>query len=291
MDRQAGTPDPINNQGRIRRSLRLTATAWGLIRRDRTMLAIAVLSTILTLGGATLIFAVGGYFDHPGGSTPRLGLIWIIASFPLTWIATYLNVALAAAASEALDGRRLGLRQALGVAQGRLLQITTWALLATAVGILIREVLGRIPWGGRIATAVAGSAWSLATLFAVPILALEGCSALSCAERSAKLFKARWGEGVAGALVIGAWTVIVGIPAGLAIGVGAGIHEGGSAGAGIALMAAGLVGLTTVVAFASAAREVFAVALYRYAQDPTTPRVFPASELARPLVKRRRRRR
>src|SRR3954453_5044695 len=153
MSGPAATPDPINNKGRIRRSLRLTRAAWGLIRRDRTMLLLAVLSTLLTLGGATLIFIVAGYFDHPGGSTPRLGLIWIIASFPLTWIATYLNVALAAAASEAMDGRQLGLRQALGVAQGRLLQITTWALLATAVGILIREVLGRIPWGGRIAAA------------------------------------------------------------------------------------------------------------------------------------------
>jgi hypothetical protein len=279
--------DAVNNEGRIRRSLRLTGAAWKLIRTDRTMLLLVGCSTALTFGGAALIFIAGGYFDHPDQSTSRLVVIYAIASFPLTWAGTYFNVALAAAASEAMDGRRLSLGEALAVSRKRLWQITTWTLFATFVGLLIREVIGRIPWGGRIASVLVGAAWSLATLFAIPILALEGCSALSCAERSVKLFKERWGEGVTGSVVIAAWTVIVGIPAGILIGVGAGLHEGGSAATGVVLLAIGAVAVLTISAFASAAREVFSVALFRYARDGSTSGGFPENELQRPLVRRR----
>lgn len=280
--------DPVDEGGpRIRRSWRLTVRAWRVMRKDRTLLLLAATSTVFAFAGAAVIFWVGGYFDHPGRSTPRLALIWVIASFPLTWVSTYLGVALAAAASAALDGRHLGVRAALAVSQRRLGQITAWALLATAVGVILREIVSRIPWGGRLASVLVGTAWSLATLFAIPILALEGCSAVQCAERSARLFKERWGEGVTGNVVIGAWTVVVAIPAAILFGVGIGVHRQEPV-QGLALLIAGLLALMTVSAFSSAARGIFAVALFKYARDGEILGDFPESELQRPLVRKRR---
>ena len=63
---------------------------------------------------------------------------------------------------------------------------------------------------------------------------------------------------------IGAWTVIVAIPAGilLALGVGASDTQPASAAAMIVI---GLAALVVVSALAGATRQVFAVALYRYA--------------------------
>jgi hypothetical protein len=272
--------------GRIRRSWRLTVTAWQVMRRDRTLLLLAAASTVFAFAAAALIFWVGGYFRHPGRSTPRLALIWLIASFPLTWVSTYLGVALAAAASAALDGRHLGMRAALGVSQRRLGQITAWSLLATVVGIIFREIVSRIPWGGKLASVLVGTAWSLATLFAIPILALEGCSAVQCAERSAKLFKERWGEGITGNVVIGAWAVVVAIPAGCLLAAGVSVHRQDPA-TGLVLLLVGLVALMTVSAFASAVRGIFAVALVKYARDGEVLGGFQEHELQRPLVRKR----
>ena len=286
MEESART-DPIDNNGRIGRSLRLTGVAWRLIRSDRTMLALVGISTVLVLTSAVLIFAVGGYSTDPDQSTPHLALVYVIASFPITWIATYLNVALAAAASEALDGRRLALRQALAASNGRLLQITTWTLLLTVVGVLIREVLSRIPGAGRLVSVLAGAAWSIATLFAIPILALEGCSALSCAQRSVALFKERWGEGVTGSVVIVAWTVLAAIGGVMVVFVGLGVQDIWSGVAGIVLIAVGLAALLMVSAFGSTVREVFAVALFRYARDGAALGGFVERDLARPLARRR----
>jgi Family of unknown function (DUF6159) len=210
----------------------------------------------------------------------------VIGSFPLTWMSTFLNVSLAAAASAALDGRHLSAGEALAVPRKRLGQVTAWALLATVVGFVIRELLSRVPFGGRLASVLVGAAWSLATLFAIPILALEGCSAFQCAERSAKIFKERWGEGVTGNVVIVAWTALVALPAGVLIGVGADLHRT-NPGESIALIAIGLAALMTISAFASAARQVFAVALFRYAKDDVVLGGFPEEELGRPLTKRR----
>ncbi|HEY1516491.1 MAG TPA: DUF6159 family protein [Solirubrobacteraceae bacterium] len=280
--------DPADEGGaRIRRSWRLTVTAWRLMRKDRTLLLLAAISTVLAFAGAALIFWVGGYLDHPGRSTPRLALIWVIASFPLTWVSTYLGVALAAAASAALDREHLGVRAALAVSQRRLGQITAWSLLATVVGFILREIVSRIPWGGKLASVLVGAAWSLATLFAIPILALEGCSAIQCADRSARLFKERWGEGVTGNVVIGAWTMVITIPAGILLGVGISVHRQDPA-RGLALLIAGLVALMTVSAVASAVRGVFVVALFKYAREGEVLGGFAESELQRPLVRKRR---
>jgi hypothetical protein len=151
-----------------------------------------------------LVFGVGGCLRDPHPSRGRLALVLLISAWPLTFAGTFLNVALAAAAAAALDGRHLYLSAALRVAWTRLGQIAAWSLLAAGVGVLISEIAQRIPGGGRLASWVLGGAWSLVTIFAVPVLALEGCGARRCVTRSATLLRGRWGEGAAGTLGISA---------------------------------------------------------------------------------------
>jgi hypothetical protein len=113
---------------------------------------------------------------------------------------------------------------------------------------------------------LAGAAWGLATIFVIPILAIEGVGAVDSLKRSAKLFKARWGEGVTGNIAIGAWAVIATIPLAFLIGIG-GAVAGRHPGTGFPLLATGLVGLIAISTVVGATRQIFAVALYRYAID------------------------
>jgi hypothetical protein len=274
-------------EGRIARSARLCRVAGRLVRRDRTLLALAGLSTVFTGCAMLVLFYFGGYLHDPHPSRARLLLVTLIAAWPLTFVGSFINVALAAAADAELRGRRMTLRRALAVPAGRTGQIALWSLLAAGVGQLLAQIGERIPFGGRLATWVLGGAWGLLTFFAIPVLAIEGCTAAECVKRSGQLVRERWGESVAGGIGITAAFGLVGIVPALLLGVGFGIAPF-SPGAGIPLAAVGIVGLMVVSGAAAALRNVFAVALYRYAVDGEPTGGFPEPDLQHPFTKQRR---
>jgi Family of unknown function (DUF6159) len=115
-----------------------------------------------------------------------------------------------------------------------------------------------------------GAAWNLGTIFAVPLLTLEDAEPLEAVQGSARLVKSRWGEGLAGMVGIGAWMVLAMIPVGFvaAAGVLAIPHDPV---AGIAVVCLAVASLVGIVAMATATRQVFAVALFRYATGVPTP--------------------
>lgn len=272
---------PAAGEGRIARSWRLTRTAWAVVRRDATMLALAFASLMITAAATAALFWATGWWDHPDHADR---VVWLpaAAAWPLTFVGTFFNVALAAAAAAALEGGRLSLRQALGVSLSRIGQVALWSLLAAGVGALLRALSDRVPLGGRVATWIVGAAWGLVTFFAIPILALEGCAALACVTQSTRLIKRRWGEAIGGTVAVTAWAVVVALPAGVVIGVG--LALGGAA--GVVIIAIGVIALAAVSAFSGAVRQVFAVALYRYATAGHVQGGFREPDLARPFTAR-----
>ncbi|HEV7750295.1 MAG TPA: DUF6159 family protein [Baekduia sp.] len=273
-------------EGRITRSWRLTRTAVAVLRGDSTLMAVAAASVLLSVAATVALFWLAGWFHDPANSDR---LIWLAALFawPLTFAATTLNVALAAAADATLAGRHLTVRDALAVAAGRLGQIALWSLLATGVGLVLQQLAERLPLGGRVATWLIGSAWGLVTFFAVPILALEGCTAAGCVRRSTRLIRGRWGEGVGGSIIIGAWAVLAAGAGGAVLGVGLAF----SGAPRVAIVAVGLVVVLGAGALAAAIRQIFAVALYRYATDGHVRGGFAVDDLRAPFSARRRLRR
>jgi hypothetical protein len=268
-------PGAYGDEGRIGRGWRLTKVAWTLIRRDRTMLALA----FLAVAGATfftgLIFYFGGYFSHHRGHHAGLGLVALVALYPSVLVSVFFNVALASAASAAFDGERMSVGEALRIAWGKRGRIAIWALIAAFVGMLISEIASRLPGGAKLVGWLAGAAWGLATIFVIPILAMESVGALDAAKRSAGLVKNRWGEGATGSVAIGAGSAVVALPAAFTLGVGVAIAPR-QPGAGFALIGIGAIALVGISIVAAATRQVFAVALYRYAIDAPIGSFSPA---------------
>ena len=197
------------------RGWRLTKTAWALIRRDPTMISIALMGAGCGLAGAAALLYFSGYFNSPTHSRGDLALAAIIGLYPMTFLSVFFNVALAGAAAASFDGRPIGVREALGISWRRLSRIAQWSLLAAGVGLILEQLASRIPGAGRLASWLLGAAWSLATIFAVPLLALEGAGPLETAKESVHLIKSKWGEGITGLVGIGAWTVFAMIPVGI----------------------------------------------------------------------------
>ncbi len=279
----------MENEGRIARSWRLTKTAWDLVRRDRAMLALALLGMTSALIWLAVYTLIGGY-SSDGSSQGKVFLAILIALYPSTFLSVFFNVALASAANAALDGRRLSFGEAIGESRKRLGKIALWSLLSAGVGALLAELSSRIPGGGRIASALVGAAWGLATLFVIPILATRAPTPgpIKALKESVGVIRKRWGESISGTVTISFWTVFVAIPAAMLLGIGFSLIGGDSATAGAVLVAVGGLLLFAVMAISSAVQQVFSLCLYEYATDGTV-RQFSEQDLADPPFKKRRR--
>src|SRR6478672_10017332 len=106
------------HEGRIARSWRISKTAWGLVRSDPAMLALALLATssaLVWLG----VFSIFGVFSDSDGGQGKALLAMLVALYPATFISVFFNVALASAANATLEGHRLSFGEAIGEASKR----------------------------------------------------------------------------------------------------------------------------------------------------------------------------
>jgi hypothetical protein len=248
------------------------------VRCDGTSSILTALSVTFHVAAIAVLFWAAGWL---GGSQSVGRLIWmlLVTVWPVTFVTTALNVAIAASTSAALDGRGVTVREALAVARGRMGQIALWALLATGLGALLQQLAGRRPFRGPATRRILGPPWGVVIFFAVPILALEGGTAVGCVARSSRLVRERWGEGVGGSVVTGAWSAAVAAVAGGLISVGVGIGGG----AGAALLGPGVLVATAGGAWATSVHQVFAVALYRYGVTGEAAGGFAVADLQAPF--------
>ncbi len=274
------------SEGRIARSWRLTRSAWRVVRSDRALLTLAALSGVLGVAGVAVIFGLAGPFGAGGFSRGQVAMAALVVAYPLMFVSVFLNTAIAAAAAVALDGRRLSVGGALAVPARRVGTVALWALIAAGVGVLLEQIASRLPLGGSIIVRLVGVGWSLASLFAIPVLALEECSAPQCLKRSAHVVKERWGEGISGNVMISAWTVLVMIPAAVVFAVALGASHGEPA-ARDGVIFVGVLVLVAIVAITAVVRQTFAVALYRYATTGSAEGPFEQRDLQAPFSPKR----
>ncbi len=276
-----------DREGRIARSWRLTKTAWGLVRQDRAMVALALLGMTSGLIFIAVFTLIGGYSGDASQGEVLIAIL--ISLYPSTFLGVFFNVALASAANAALEGRRLSFGEAIGESRKRLGKIALWSLLAAGVGALLAELSSRIPGGGRIASALVGAAWGLATLFVVPILATVAPTPgpVTALKDSVAVVRKRWGEGISGSVTITVWMVFIAIPAAILLGIGFAVMGSGSGALGAVLVALGGLLLFAVAALGSAVQQVFLLCLYRYATEGTA-RGFSEQDLANPPFRQRR---
>ena len=159
--------------------------------------------------------------------------------------------------------------------------IAGWALVLTTVNLALQLLRERAGILGSLLLGAATVAWTLATFLVVPILALEGLGPLQALDRSAAaLFRAKWGEQLVGTASIDLLFAVFGTVPALAL-VFLGLASG-STPIAVGCFVVGILAAVAAGVLGSAARSVFAVALYRYASGtgPTGPFTTADLELA-----------
>ena len=263
--------------GRFRNSLDLAKSSWSLLKSDKQLIWLPVISTLATLVAiATFALPVLALSNMSGGSFQPLAVaVGVLGYFVLAYITVFFNAALVFAADELIRGGKPTIGTAIAGAKSRAHRILPWAIVSAIVSVILRTLENRGGVIGRIGGMIAGIAWSLVTFLVLPILVLEGISVRDTLKRSAKLFKGTWGEQVianAGISIIG---FVALIPALLVGRIGRGQRH--------LIAAVPLVGIAViygaiVLAITAALTGVFQTTLYHYAANGM-PAAFAESEL------------
>jgi Family of unknown function (DUF6159) len=273
--------------GTLSRSWDLLGQSFRVLKSDKELMWLPVISAIFCIAATVIIFGSGMLFVWPFGSVPhdvaRQKLLYqemapfIFLFYIVTYsIAIYFNVALVSIASDRLAGGRATLNDGLQRAWERKWRIVEWAILAATVGILLRMLERRLNFLGRIVTSIIGFVWTLASFFVVPLLAAEDVGPVEALTRSASIFRKTWGEEVVGGFSFGLIFSLLAIPGILLPILGA---RFGSTGMLTGLAIAVIYWLLLAV-INSAAQGIFVAALYRYATTQQISGGFNAGELA-----------
>lgn len=139
-------------------------------------------------------------------------IYFAVIYFASMFSATFFNVAFYHEILRALQGGEVSIARGLRFASTRLGSILMWTLLAASVGLLIKAIEERLPWVGRLIARLIGLAWSVASVFAIPVLVLEedSMNPLKVLSRSAASVRKTWGESLIGYVGLSFGGAIVG---------------------------------------------------------------------------------
>ncbi|MGO8699229.1 MAG: DUF6159 family protein [Limisphaerales bacterium] len=210
--------------------------------------------------------------------TPAVGAAYALC-VPLVYLlsmllATFFNVAFYSEIIAALNGKGVSFRRGLASAYGRLPSIVVWSLFAGLVGWLIRSLEARLPFAARIFTGFIGLAWSIAAVFAIPVIIQEQPmrNPLKILQQSAMTLKKAWGESLVGYVGFSAAELAIflcSLPPFLLAGALAYLFKSVWL---IAIAAAiWLLGLLVMTYISGVAGNVYRCALYLYAAEGVIP--------------------
>ncbi|PWU11507.1 MAG: hypothetical protein C5B50_23270 [Verrucomicrobia bacterium] len=134
------------------------------------------------------------------GFTPGAVVYFAFIYFVAMFIATFFNVAFYNEILAALTGQPVSVARGLRFAFTKLGSILMWTLFAGLVGLIIKTIEERFALVGRIIGRLLGIAWSIAAVFAIPVIVREEKNAnpFSVLQKSASAIKRTWGEALIG---------------------------------------------------------------------------------------------
>lgn len=261
----------------ISRGFRLAKASWQVVREDRELLWLPVISFFCSLI-VMAVFALGalgiGLPENESSQvSPALYVLGFVMYVALAFVSIYFNAAVIGTAMKWLQGENASIRDGLALARQHIWKIFVWALITATVGMILRSLQERAGILGRIVLGIVGIAWTVLTFFVVPVLLFEPVGVGESIKRSGSIFRQRWGETFIGNGTIGLVIFLVSIPI-LIVG---GLITAAVPALGIVLL---VVAIGVLMAVGSATTGVFNAALYRYATTGETSGAFTQEDMA-----------
>ena len=275
--------------GRISNTWQLAKVSWGVLKKDRELLWMPVLSflasAVVIAVVIALTFLTASTESSQGQNTmefnPAMVVVYVVAALVLGVIAVFFNGALVAGAHERLTGGDPTVRSAIGRAFARIPGLVPWAIITTTVGLILQALRDRAGWLGRIVTSLLEMAWEVVTFLTVPAIVIDDLGAIAGLKQSAALLRRTWGENIAARVGFGILGFVLMIPA--AIVAGLFIASGWQLLIVVGVIAAAA-WVAVVIVVLTALNAVFQTALYLYATTGAAPSGFEQAPLAQTFV-------
>jgi hypothetical protein len=269
---------------RIRRGFRLLGASWQVLRSDKELLVLPLISFVLI---ALVTASLAGAAWAGGLGRDReslrivdyvyLGVFYFVAYF----IGIFFNAAVIGAATIRLQGGDPTVGDGLRLAASKTGKIAGWAAISATVGLILRALEERFGFLGDLIIGLIGVVWGAITFFVVPILLYEPVGPVEGIKRSASIFKQRWGEQMTGNVAIGLAMFLLGLPI-ILVAVLLGML---SMPLGLVV---GVLAVGVLIAVGTAVSGVFQAALYRFATTGQSSGAFSSTDLQRSFRPRKR---
>lgn len=289
-------PPPLR-QGRIKTGWMLFRQSLAIIKNNPGLSRYVIISALWTLGGIVILgtIFVADYMhsqllsydtiDSSGKQTISLtflGLIILAIWGLIQTIITYFYAAgLSTHVLSIFRGQQTTYVASLMATRKKIGAIVTFSVISAVVGYII-YLLERIRFVGWILSRLIGAVWSLATAFAIPLIADKNIGGAQATKESILLFKQNWGQTITSRVSLGGLFFIIyfliAIPVAIGLVLGLSILFGGIG----ALIAFFLLFISIVIAslIQTLATNVLNVALYYYATYKVIPPNFSGELLA-----------
>ncbi|MEM7141615.1 MAG: DUF6159 family protein [Actinomycetota bacterium] len=270
--------------GRISNTIELAKVSWSVLKKDRELLWIPVLSFLASVVVLAVLLVPTLALIDTSSSTgsgdetsvdPALAVVGIVATLAMSVISVFFNGALVAGAHERLSGGDPTVSSAMRRAMNRIGGLLPWALLTGTVGMILRSLRERAGWLGQLLLSGVGFAWELASFLVVPAIVIDEHGAIDGLKRSGGLLRQTWGENIAARVGFGLLGFLAILP-GIALVAIMGALGGAALVAGIVIA---VLYIALVVVVMTALNAVFQTALYLYASSGTVPVDFADSNL------------
>lgn len=266
----------------------LARSSWDVLRNDRKLLIFPFLSGV----GCVLVLIVfliptailaqnGGLVDANNNVNWVVALPLLFAYYMANYfVVIFCNAALVHCALMHFNGEQPTVGDGIRAASARLPQVLAWAAVSATVGLLLKAIESAHEKVGQIVSAVLGTAWTIMTVFVVPVLVVEQVGPFAAIGRSIALLKKAWGEGLAGRLGLGLVILLLFVPVFLLM-LATGLAFTASTTLGFTLLAVTVVAFLLVAIISSALQTIFLTALYQFAAFERVPVGFDADTLHR----------
>ncbi len=254
--------------GRLNASIQLIKESWNILKKDKELLLYPLVSAVISM---ILLFAIFVPVVFAGFSTFNFWIAFIVFYFLAVIVGTFFTAGLMASANMRLNGKDPKFSDGLKIAAKNFPTLLGWAILNATVGIILRIIAEGDNIISKVIAYILSFAWSMLTLFTIPVILFEKKGVFSSIKRSGEIFKHTWGESVVG-------TVSIGLLFGLGFLVGLGLIFLAYLTGVFALFAAVfvLVFIFWVILYlvTSALEGIYTTALYNYATKKKLPKGF-----------------
>ncbi len=192
---------------KIQISWHLIIKSWGVLKKDKELLALPVIGAIVSIGVfAALLLPAFAFIS--AGQSERIYGVFIIYYFLATIVGVFFNAALVAGAIKRFSGGDPTVSSSIKEAATRLPAIIGWGIIASTVGLIVSSLRNRRQGGvADVVMSIAGAAilaaWNFISFMVLPVIVAEGKGPIASLKRSFELVRSRWGEVIAGG--IGIW--------------------------------------------------------------------------------------